>query len=279
MRHNFSSSNDSLDDLISGKLPGELVNAAFEMIRSNEKMKQHIRPLININDKVKVFNPATKQFQSKLKANGLVTQIMASMNDIIRDQVNDQTCVTLRPDLQRYVDDIREFYTQERLAQGRSEGDDYDETASFTQQRRHNKYKRSLRPRRYDRNSFARNCNRNTIHEKYFVIIGLLEQFEQLDQSDQQRVIVQKHYLEDHLQLLDELEAFVQSNRGVAGTQSGDEVRTKKNAALETPSGQFNKLARMVELMRHSAMLSDAEDEANEFDKEYEAFVGGADYA
>lgn len=274
----MSSSNDSLDDLISGKLPGELVNAAFEMIRSNENMKHHIRPQININDKVTVFNPATKQFQSKLKANGLVTQIMASMNDIIRDQVNDQTCVTLRPDLQHYVDDIREFYAQERLALGRGDADDYDETGSFTHSQRHMKYKRSLRPRRFDRDSFARICNRNTIHEKYFVIIGLLEQYEQLDQSDQQRVLVQKHYLDDHLQLLDELAAFVQSTRELTGTKTDDEVRTKKNAALETPSGQFNKLARMVELMRHNAMLSDAEDEANAFDKEYEAFVGGADY-
>lgn len=260
----MSFSNDSIDDLISGKLPGELVSAAFEMIRSNERMKHHIRPLININNKVKIFNPATKQYQSKLKANGLVNQIMASMNDIIRDQVNDQTCVTLRPDLQRYVDDIREFYAEERLSTGREAGDDYNELASFTPQRRHSKYKRSpQRPRRFDRNAFARSCNRNTIHEKYFVIIGLLEQFEQLDRSDQQRVIVQKHYLEDHLQLLDELEAFVKSTREVVAepkTNDDEEIRAKKNAALEMPSEQFDKLVRMVEHMRHNAMLSDGDD-------------------
>lgn len=262
---------DNMDNLVSGKIPGELVNAVFEMVRSNEQLAKHIRPLININDKVVVFEREgdAKKSQAKLKANGLMTQIMASMNDIIREQVNEQTCVELRPDLQRYVDDIRAFYEQQKLLDRESSASDYESVPPRAAvPKRHAKHKRSSFREHFDRQRFARSCNHETIHEKYVIIVGLLDQFERLSRPEQTRVVVQKRYLDNHLQLLDELESFVKRLLS-SDAEAFDETRVKKDVIDGRSSGRFNKLVRTVEVMRKNTLLDNDEDEANGFDNEY----------
>lgn len=267
--------NETIDDIVSGKLPNRLVSAVFEMVRSNDRMKEIIRPLVNINDNVPVFNEKSQNARSKLKANGLLSQIMTSMNDIIRDQVREQTCVTLRPDLQRYVDDIRDFYEQERIDNGHGKDDaDVDDVYAIGSNSHSKTPKRNSKPKRqaidtdvttsehFDYDTFTRICNHVTINEKYALIIGLLEQYERLGDSDRLQVIVQKRYLEDHLHLLDELEMFVHRQNAAK--------RFKKDAREEKRSGRFEKLVRTAETIRKNAMIVDDDDAWVGFDTEHE---------
>lgn len=247
------------------------MNAVFEMVRSNDRMKELIRPLVNINDQVNVYNEKATNSKSKLKANSLLSQIMTSMNDIIRDQVREQTCVTLRPDLQRYVDDIRDFYEKERLANGHDVNGDSDFASISKSTKRDSKPKRSPvdsdnTEQHFDYEAFSRSCNHVSINEKYALIIGLMELYERLTDSDRLSVVVQKRYLDDHLHLLDELEMFVHR------TKSAN--RVKKKVREEQRSGRFEKLVRTAETIRKNSMINDEETVWSGFDTDYETNFG-----
>lgn len=190
-------------------------------------------------------------------ANDMLKKIITSMNAIIRNQVNERTCVQLRPDLQRFVDNIIEFRS---LQQQRQSPSPTDVPESIGLERyTSSKFKRSVHFRKAhqfpdDRRPFVV-CTSQEIREKFRTISGLTRAFERMTASNRLRATDWNVYVQRHLRQLDDLQSFVRDRRQTEANPGRHIGASKRQLYDEQTSGKYEVLVRTAEFIRKNALL------------------------
>lgn len=142
-------------------------------------------------------------FKSKEKTEKMVKKLMSSITDLIDEQITHQTCISLPPDLQSFYDKV--LYVRSMNAR----------VNNMRKQEKTN-----VTPSKNSTKRFVRSTIPDSdIHEKYKTVGKLLKQFGHLKLKDQVKMFDVKEFLQNHMQLLDDLKAlnseFVRKSRSV----------------------------------------------------------------
>lgn len=160
-------------------------------------------------------------FKTKQKTERMVKKLMSSITGLIEEQITHQTCIILPPDLQSFYDKV--IYVRSINA------------------RVNNMRKQHKGNTDSDKNSSKRvvrsTVPESDLHQKYKTVGKLLKQFGHLKLRDQVKIFDIKQYLQNHLQLLDDLKTlnseFVRRSRSVESKNKVGNNREMKSLELE----------------------------------------------
>lgn len=175
-------------------------------------------------------------------------QITDSINILIDEQVHQRTCIPLRPDLEEFFTKITSPDSPMIVGPPTEEFEDF-------------KF-----PRRRVQRSLPSHLSRNRIHDKTIKIRHLLDEFNQMPAIDQRENRDLKSFLEKHLEMLDEIQAFEHGtikdrskrnkNSHVIQSLIIDETSDIDIDEMSRPmSDRFKKLARTSEFIRRNVLF------------------------
>lgn len=151
----------------------------------------------------------------------MVKKLMSTITGLIEEQITHQTCILLPPDLQSFYDKV--IYVRSINAR----------VNNMRKQNKGNTNNNKDATKRVVRSTVPE----SDLHQKYKTVGTLLKQFGHLKLRDQVKIFDIKQYLQNHLQLLDDLKTlnseFVRRSRSVENKNRGNGIREKKFLELE----------------------------------------------
>ncbi|CAD7077502.1 unnamed protein product [Hermetia illucens] len=185
-----------LDDLITGKLPCQVINAVFMFAKNNAIFHNQIWPALKnrkgttaaeLRDFSIIRNEDNAiQIQHSEQ---MLREVMETINTIIEQQVRSRTCVPLRPDLQAFYEQIMASHVE-------------NERNGRTSRKR-----KSHEHHAFGNHLFKRDAiSEPKIREKSNVVKKLLNEYDFLSVDDQEKAKEVKDLLEMHQIYLKELE-------------------------------------------------------------------------
>lgn len=146
----------------------------------------------------------------------MVKKLMSSITGLIEEQITHQTCISLPPDLQSFYDKV--IYVRSINS-------------------RVNNMQKSNKDNANNNKNTSKRIVRSTVpesdlHQKYKTVGKLLKQYGRLNLRDQVKIFDIKQYLQNHLQLLDDLKSlnseFVRRSRSVDNKNKNSDKREMK---------------------------------------------------
>lgn len=159
----------------------------------------------------------------------MVKKLMSSITSLIEEQITHQTCITLPPDLQSFYDKV--IYVRSinsRLNSTRKKSKDNVESNK-------NPSKRIVRS----------TVPESDLHQKYKTVGKLLKHYGHLNLRDQMKIFDIKQFLQNHLELLDDLKSlnseYVRRSRSVTNKNKDSDKRETKLLELEKGARQISR--------------------------------------
>lgn len=203
----------------------------------------------------------------------MLGSIMETITDLIEEQVNQRVCVPLRADLQEFYDHIilsnhknnqnnnihRNFKTNVNQNSNEIEYDDEDEDESSS----------------YNIPKRKKSITKRQIHEKHGIVKKLLNHYDKLPIDDKLKMNNIKEFIQQHIQLLDEMERYV-VNRNSRQTQNlkvTTKLQTSKSADADDDvvSQKYKKLSNTVDFIKKNSLI-DTEHQLRDIYKDYGNF-------
>lgn len=237
------SQKSTINDMICGQLSNEFIQAVHELVNTNEHLRKYIAPSLNLAQGHQQEYPDLKNLKT-----------------------HNQICIVLRPELQRYYEQLRSFNERKSFVEEDSIGGHTNKHHS-------------------QRNRFVRSCSKNQIHESYGVINKLLDSYGKMKSSNQKLSYDVSILLHQHLQMLDEIVRFEnvanrkRRSRNVRSTIRDDYNTPNRyqqdwmdfnSGSSNKVSGKYSKLVKAAEFIRKNSLF-DTTDEINDYD-DYQAF-------
>lgn len=176
--------------------------------------------------------------KSKEKAEKMVKKLMSSITDLIDEQITHQTCITLPADLQSFYEKVL-----------------YVRSINSKVNNMRKQEKSNADPNKNSTKRFARSTiPESDIHEKYKTVGKLLKQFGHLTLKDQVKIFDIKEFLQNHMQLLDDLKTvnseFVRKSRSV---DNKSKLVVEKGASGQI-SRQYANLLKTTKLIKATSL-------------------------
>lgn len=234
---------NTINDMISGQLSNEFIQAVHELVNTNEHLRNNLASSLNLAEDQQQEYPGLKKLQT-----------------------HNQICVVLRPELQRFYEQIRSFNEKKSFIEEYSIGG-------------------KVKQHHSRRNRVVRSCSKNRIHESYRVINRLLDSYGKMNSNNQKLTYDVSILLRQHLQMLDELVRFVnvtnrkRTLRKVRSTIRDDydtpnryqqDWMDSNSGVFDKVSGKYSKLVKAAEFIRKNSLF-DSTEEINDYD-DYQAF-------
>lgn len=175
----------------------------------------------------------------------MVKKLMSSITDLIEEQITHQTCISLPPDLQSFYDKV--IYV-----------------------RSINSRVKSMRKQEYGNADVNKNSTKriarstvpeSDLHQKYRTVGKLLKQFGHLKLRDQVKVFDIKQFLQNHMQLLDDLKSlnseFVRESRSVENQDNGNnnqEMKSELERGASHISREYANLLKTTKLIKTTSL-------------------------
>ncbi|XP_037038244.1 GATA zinc finger domain-containing protein 14-like [Bradysia coprophila] len=231
------SKNSSIRDLVSGKLPNQLIQAVFQLVKENSRLNKAIGSKLDMKILDNLELNSINLFKSKEKTEKMVKKLMTSITDLIDEQITHQTCISLPPDLQSFYDKVL-----------------YVRSINSRVNNMRILEKTNAVPNKNSTKRFARSTiPESDIHEKYKTVGKLLKQFGHLKLRDQVKIFDIKEFLQNHMQLLDDLKTlnseFVRKSRSV---DSKNKLDLEKGA--RQISRQYANLLKTTKLIKATSL-------------------------
>ncbi len=185
-------------------------------------------------------------FKSKQKTEKMVKKLMSSITDLIDEQITHQTCITLPSDLQSFYDKVlyvRSINSRVNKMRKRNKGNGEDVS--------------KMSAKRIARSTIPE----SDLHQKYKTVGKLLKQFGHLKLRDQVKIFDIKEFLENHIQLLDDLKTlnseFVRKSRSVDSKKrdgNGQDVKLELDKGSSHISRQYANLLKTTKLIKTTSL-------------------------
>lgn len=154
---------------------------------------------------------------------------MSSITDLIDEQITHQTCIALPSDLQQFYDNVvyvHSLNAKVTKARQKPKGTDVNKESA----------------KRITRSTI----NESDLHQKYKTVGKLLKQFGHLKLRDQVKIFDVKEFLQNHMQLLDDLKtynsALVRKSRSADNSNNdGQNIGEDKSVEIEKESNQISR--------------------------------------
>lgn len=168
----------------------------------------------------------------------MVKKLMSSITDLIDEQITHQTCITLPPDLQSFYDKVIYVRSINSRVNGLQNPNKDNADANKNSSKR---IVRSTVPE-------------SDLHQKYKTVGKLLKQYGHLPLRDQVKIFDIKQFLQNHLQLLDDLKSFnsefIRKSRSV-----GNKNKASRSVGNKIKA-QANQETKLLELERGASHIS-----------------------
>lgn len=181
-------------------------------------------------------------FKSKQKTEKMVKKLMSSITDLIEEQITHQTCISLPSDLQSFYDKV--IYVRSinsRVKSMRKPNKDIADVNTNSTKR----FARSTVPE-------------SDLHQKYKTVGKLLKQFSHLKLRDQVKIFDIKQFLQNHMQLLDDLKSlnseFVREARSVENKNSQEVKSLELEKSASHISRQYANLLKTTKLIKATSL-------------------------
>lgn len=165
---------------------------------------------------------------------------MSSITDLIDEQITHQTCISLPPDLQSFYDKV--IYVRSINS-------------------RVNNVRKQIKVNA--NNNSTKRIARSTVpesdlHQKYKTVGKLLKQFGHLTLRDQVKNVEIKQFLQNHMQLLDDLKSFnsefVRKSRSVGNENTGRDNQETQSLSAGHISRQYANLLKTTKLIKTTSL-------------------------